>query len=155
MGLVKRAIRGAAAGAVATAAMTAVLGAAGASGLLHRQPPEKIVRTLFPGLPAGGREVLALASHAAYGVGGGALYSCMTPSKYQDAGTGTVFGAMVWLAGYEGWLPAFGILPPAHKDRPGRAASVYVAHLVYGWTLGRTASLIHRKAERRDRGLAP
>jgi uncharacterized membrane protein YagU involved in acid resistance len=135
--------------------MTAVLGAAGASGLIRRQPPETIVRTLFPTLPPAGRESLALASHVAYGMGGGALYACVTPSKYQDAGTGTVFGAMVWLAGYEGWLPAFGILPPAHKDRPGRAASVYIAHLVYGWTLGRTASLIRPRTEQRDRGIAP
>lgn len=136
MGLLQRAIRGAAAGAAATAAMTTVFGAAGASGLIHRQPPEKIVRTLFPSLPTTGREALALASHFGYGMSGGALYACLVPPHFQDPGTGTVFGAMVWLAGYEGWLPAIGILPPAHKDRPGRAASVYVAHLVYGWTLG-------------------
>lgn len=145
MGFVKRTVRGGAAGVVATAALTAVFGAAGASGLIHRQPPEKIVRTLFPELPTSGKEALALASHFGYGMGGGMLYAVLVPSKLQGPGTGTAFGALVWLAGYEGWLPAFGILPPPHKDRAGRAASVYLAHLVYGWTLGWTARRLQRE----------
>ncbi|GHG53987.1 hypothetical protein GCM10012320_25110 [Sinomonas cellulolyticus] len=116
--------------------MTAIFGAAGASGLIHRQPPEKIVRTLFPSLPTTSKEVLALSSHLSYGMSGGAIYACLMPARLRGPGTGTLFGAMVWLAGYEGWLPALDVLPPAHEDRPGRAGSVFVAHLVYGWTLG-------------------
>lgn len=119
MGLLHRAIRGAAAGASATAATTTVFGAAGASGLIHRQPPEKIVRTLFPSLPTTGKEALALASHFGYGMSGGALYASLVPARFQGTGTATLFGAMVWLAGYEGWLPAMDVLPPAHQDRPG------------------------------------
>jgi uncharacterized membrane protein YagU involved in acid resistance len=129
--------------------MTAVFGAAGAAGLIHRQPPEKIIRTFFPALPTSGKVALALVSHFGYGMGGGAVYACIVPARFQDPGTGTVFGAMVWLAGYEGWLPAFGVLPPAHKDRPGRAASVYVGHLVYGWTLGWAARRLQRKKAER------
>ncbi|MCH6472342.1 DUF1440 domain-containing protein [Sinomonas terrae] len=150
MGLIRRAIRGASAGVAATAAMTTVFGAAGASGLIHRQPPEKIVRTLFPSLPTTGKEALALASHVGYGMSGGALYSCLVPFRFQDPGTGTVFGAMVWLAGYEGWLPAMDILPPAHEDRPGRAANVFIAHLVYGWTLGWAARRLREKRESKN-----
>lgn len=147
MGLLHRAIRGAAAGASATAAMTTVFGAAGASGLIHRQPPEKIVRTLFPSLPTTGKEALALASHFGYGMSGGALYASLVPARFQGTGTATLFGAMVWLAGYEGWLPAMDVLPPAHQDRPGRAGSVFVAHLVYGWTLGWAARRLRDKRE--------
>jgi uncharacterized membrane protein YagU involved in acid resistance len=116
--------------------MTAVFGAAGVSGLIHRQPPEKIVRTLFPALPAGGKETLAFASHLGYGISAGTIYTVLLPPRLQEPGTGTAFGAVVWLVGYEGWLPALGVLPPAHQDRPGRAGSVFIAHLVYGWTLG-------------------
>jgi hypothetical protein len=147
MGLLKLAIRGAAAGAAATAALTTVFGAAGASGLIHRQPPEKIVRTLLPPLPTTAKEALALASHAAYGMGGGALYASLVPQRLQGAGTGTLFGAVIWLAGYDGWLPAMRILPPAHEDRPGRAGSIFVAHLVYGWTLGWTAWRLRENRE--------
>ena len=81
---------------------------------------------------------------------GGALYSCLVPFRFQDPGTGTVFGAVVWLAGYEGWLPAMDILPPAHKDRPGRAANVFIAHLVYGWTLGWAARRFREKRESKN-----
>lgn len=147
MGLPQRAIRGAAAGAAATTAMTTVFGAAGASGLIHRQPPEKIVRALLPSLPSTGKEAFALASHFAYGMSGGALYACLVPPRRQGTGTGTAFGALVWLAGYEGWLPAMDVLPPAHEDRPGRAGSVFVAHLVYGWTLGWAARRLRDKRE--------
>ncbi|WP_433875513.1 DUF6789 family protein [Sinomonas atrocyanea] len=150
MHLIGRAVRGAAAGAAATAAMTAVFGAAGASGMMHRQPPERIVRTFFPGVSRPGKEGLALASHFGYGMAGGALYACAVPGRLQEPGTGTAFGALVWLASYEGWLPALGIFPPAHKDRPGRAASIYAAHLVYGWTLGWAAQRLRQKAAERD-----
>jgi hypothetical protein len=127
--------------------MTAVFGAAGAAGAMGRQPPERIVRRFFPWLPRTGKEALALASHVGYGMGGGALYSCLVPPKLQEPGTGTAYGALVWLGGYEGWIPAAGILPPAHRDRPGRAVSVYLAHLVYGWTLGWAARRLGRRTK--------
>jgi hypothetical protein len=37
---------------------------------------------------------------------------------------------------YEGWVPAAGIMPPAHRDRPSRSATMVVAHAVYGAVLG-------------------
>jgi hypothetical protein len=43
---------------------------------------------------------------------------------------------MVWLAGYEGWLPMMGILPPAHRDDRGRVGTMVAAHLVFGAALG-------------------
>ena len=48
---------------------------------------------------------------------------------------GTIYGALVYAAGYEGWLPVLGILPPAHRDRRGRVAIMLFAHLVYGASL--------------------
>lgn len=151
MGWVGRAVRGGAAGVAATAAMTTVFGAAGAWGLMGQKPPEKIVRTLFPTLPEPGKETLAWASHAGYGAAGGALYTALLPPRAHGPVSGTLFGLAVWAAGYEGWLPAFGILPPAHRDRTGRAVSVFVAHLVYGWTLGWSARRLRRdEAASRD-----
>ncbi|WP_413249430.1 hypothetical protein [Sinomonas flava] len=81
---------------------------------------------------------------------GGALYACAVPGRLQEPGTGTAFGALVWLASYEGWLPALGIFPPAHEDRPSRSVSIFLAHLVYGWTLGWAAQRLRQKAAERD-----
>jgi hypothetical protein len=54
---------------------------------------------------------------------------------------GAVFGSMVWAASYMGWVPALGIMPPAHRDRPDRPWSMLTAHWIYGATLGlRTAA---------------
>ena len=50
---------------------------------------------------------------------------------------GATYGFLVWAAGYEGWVPMLGILPPAHRDRRSRVATMMLAHLVYGSVLGR------------------
>lgn len=53
-----------------------------------------------------------------------------------NAATGAAFGLAVWAAGYEGWVPAMGVLPPAHRDKRSRALTMLAAHLVYGAVLG-------------------
>lgn len=65
------------------------------------------------------------------------------------AGRGIVFGLSVWAASYEGWLPVANVLPPAHRDKPGRASSIIAAHIVYGITLG----LLGRKTGSQAEGL--
>lgn len=59
-----------------------------------------------------------------------------------------MFGLTVWAASYGGWLPIAGVLPPAHRDKPGRAFSIIAAHIVYGVTLG----LLERKTGSRADG---
>lgn len=83
------------------------------------------------------RNTVAVAAHFAYGVAGGAIYASFQP-KRPGVTTGLAYGALVWAAGYEGWLPAMGILPPAHRDKPGRALTMLAAHLLYGGVLGKT-----------------
>jgi hypothetical protein len=54
---------------------------------------------------------------------------------------GAVFASMVWAASYMGWVPALGVMPPAHRDRRDRPWSMLTAHWIYGATLGlRTAA---------------
>lgn len=47
---------------------------------------------------------------------------------------------MSWLVNYGGWIPVLGILPPPHRDRTDRQATMIVAHLVYGAVLGALAA---------------
>lgn len=45
---------------------------------------------------------------------------------------GALVGALVWLIGYEGWLPAIGLTPPAHRVPLSKNASGLAAHVAYG-----------------------
>ena len=56
---------------------------------------------------------------------------------------GVAFGMMVWALSYLGWVPGLGILPPAHRDRPGRRRTMVLGHVVYGAVLGTTVARDH------------
>jgi len=131
--------RGAAAGAVATAAMSALMLAAGRAGLMGRQPPEAIVRRagqLTATEPRGRlAEALAAAAHLAFGVGTGAAYALLPPAG-RPVARGVAAGTAVYAVSYAGWVPALGALPPADRDRTSRQAAMAAAHVVYGAVLG-------------------
>lgn len=136
-GVVGTAVRGAVVGLAATAAMSAFLVGAQRAGLLGKQPPRIIVESLAPELPEEESRPTSVAAHFGYGVAGGVAYRVLT--RFLPGGTlsGAVFGLGIWAASYEGWLPALGILPPAHRDRPGRRWTMLAAHIVYGTVLGK------------------
>lgn len=134
--LIRRGGAGAGSGVAATTAMSAVLAAAEVTGFVDRQPPRSIVEKLLPDLSDSATNFTAGLAHVAYGASAGVVYSSLVPLRWQNRGTGVAYGAAIWALGYEGWLPALGILPPAHRDRPGRALAVLAAHLIYGWRLG-------------------
>jgi hypothetical protein len=119
--------------------MTAWLAVAQRAGLLDRQPPRQITDHLLPDGDRTPGHVATWAAHVGYGVGAGLVYQVLAPAGRRTALTGAAFGTAVWVAGYEVWVPALGILPPAHRDDPRRAGAMLVAHLVYGATLGRAS----------------
>jgi hypothetical protein len=122
---VNKMLRGGAAGLSATGAMSGVLGIADKIGIMDQQPPRRIV--------ANG---LAVAAHLGYGMAAGVAFSCLPERLVRSVPAGTAYGALVYAAGYEGWLPALGILPPAHRDQHrGRVATMLFSHLVYGASL--------------------
>ena len=131
--------RGAAAGAVATAGMSALMLAAGRAGLVGRQPPEAIVRragALTTVEPRGRlADALAVVAHLGFGVGTGAAYALL-PRSGQPVLRGMAVGEVVYAVSYAGWVPALGALPHASRDRTTRQAVMVAAHLVYGAVLG-------------------
>ena len=131
--------RGASAGAVATAAMSALMLAAGRTGLMGRQPPEAIVRqagALAAAEPRGRlADVLAVVAHLGFGVGTGAAYALL-PSSRRPLLRGVAMGTGVYAVSYAGWVPVLGALPSATRDRPTRQAAMLAAHVVYGAVLG-------------------
>lgn len=145
-------VNGAAGGVVATAAMSAFTAVADLAGAMNRHPPKIIVRW---GLPLGGtplpeRDVdgLAVAAHVGYGASAGSVFGVLRPRSRRRAlvAEGMGYGLVLWAAGYEGWLPALDILPPAHRDRRGRALTMFAGHIVYGATLGWVYGAVQRRA---------
>lgn len=135
-GFLGAAVKGAATGVVATGAMSLFLLGAQRWGFLRRQPPRIIVDKTTPELPDEVERQTSVAAHFGYGTAGGVAYGLLSRMLPANALTGTAFGLAVWAAGYEGWLPAMNILPPAHEDKPSRRYTMIAAHVVYGATLG-------------------
>jgi hypothetical protein len=135
--LLRAATRGGVAGLAATAAMSAFLIGMERIGILPGQPPRMIVDRFAPALPHDMADAAALAAHAAYGAFAGAAFAAATAGRAATQVLGMGYGLLVWAGGYEGWVPAMGVLPPAHRDRPSRAGTMIAAHLIYGFVLGR------------------
>lgn len=121
--------------------MTAVMLGAQRLGRLGRMPPARIADA---GLDAAGaeeapapvRRATTAALHLGFGAAAGALYAWGSARLGRRGPlAGAAFGTAVWAASYAGWVPALGILPPPHRDRPGRPASMILAHWVYGAAL--------------------
>jgi putative membrane protein len=55
---------------------------------------------------------------------------------------GSVFGSVVWLAAYLGWLPAIGMSEAATKQPIQRNMLMIGAHLVWGAVLGGMMNLL-------------
>jgi hypothetical protein len=140
-------LAGSAAGLFATGTMSAVLGIADMFGIMNQQPPRRIVAWLLPVRPRSNlTNGLAIAAHLGYGIAGGVAFSYFPPLLRRSPRTGACYGALIYAAGYEGWLPLLGILPPAHRDNRRRVATMIVSHLVYGASL----SYANRVAARRS-----
>jgi hypothetical protein len=140
-----RIARGAAAGVVATLAMSALVLVVRRCGVLPSLPPRDVVDRLGPALDEDTARVVTAASHLAYGAAAGAVLAAVAGRRVGTV-SGGAYGAALWVVGYEGWVPAIGALPPAHRDRPDRALPMLAAHLVYGAVLGRLLGRGRRRA---------
>lgn len=136
MTAVQRLAVGARDGVIATAAMSVVLVAADATGVLRPLPPRQIMRQVLPAASERTVDVATLVGHTGYGAAAGAAYRAVLPSAHAGPVTGALYGVALWVAGYEVWVPLAGFLPPAHRDRPGRTVTMLVSHIVYGSVLG-------------------
>ncbi|MEY9213246.1 hypothetical protein NI17_001725 [Thermobifida halotolerans] len=139
MGVLGSAAQGAVAGLAATVAMSGAMAAARKEGKVGRTPPKLLIRRFLPGgreqSPRPGENLAAAAAHWGFGAGAGAVFGALTGGRPPRALLGLGYGLGVWLVSYEGWVPKVTAEPPAHRDAPGRAATMVTAHLVYGYAL--------------------
>lgn len=159
----KQAIVGAGAGLAATVVMSGVMLGAQRAGLTGKLPPRKITQRTLDRLGVRrsrrAEDVSTTVAHLGYGAASGALFDRTLRGRVwprAPVAEGVLFGAAVWLVSYFGWLPALRIMPSPPRDRPGRALTMLVAHVVFGAVLGalRPNSPAARAAPGRD-GAAP
>lgn len=147
-------VHGLVVGVAATVVMSAVMVASQRAGLMGKLPPARVVER---GAEAAGAspekhqvDLLAGVAHIAFGtaagVGFGVLASWLRPPAPEAVAI--PWALAIWLVSYFGWIPALRILPAPHEDRPGRAASMLAAHVMYGVALGAFWRIAGRDAAR-------
>lgn len=144
---------GAAAGVVATIAMSGLMLAAQRLGFQAKLPPERVVQA---GLDTAGvrrsertDNALASVAHLAYGALLGIAYRWLrraTGAPGPEPVAGAAYGLGVYVANYAGALPPLGIMPWPHRDVRGRQATMAFAHLLYGLVLGARSRDLRRDA---------
>lgn len=146
---------GAIAGIVATGPMTAAMV------LMHRRlplreryplPPREITMKLAresgvaSKLSSDTRSAATLLSHFAYGAVCGAIYTASVDPRPRAVEKGLLFGLLVWVGSYLGWLPATGILRPATEHPVRRNLLMIAAHFVWGLALAGFAKLLSEES---------
>jgi putative membrane protein len=108
-------------------------------------PPEQIthelITTMRNSVSSGKheRKALTVPLHFGFGAAAGAVYgvlAAMLPLREKSLLTGVVFGWLVWLTAYLGFLPAMNVLPPATEHPTRRNTLMIVAHMVWGGCVG-------------------
>jgi uncharacterized membrane protein YagU involved in acid resistance len=137
------AIRGAFAGATASAPMTAAMLALHTflpPSQRYELPPEqltaRVARRAGADAVADERRLRLPATalaHFGYGALMGAAYGLLAGALPGNAvARGLLWGVAVWTGSYAGWLPAVGLRRPPQEHPPEREALMVAAHLVYG-----------------------
>jgi hypothetical protein len=90
--------------------------------------PEKVREKIPEELEKAAAKSLALG----YGATFGALYAASRPETRNLLLEGSALGLVAWGAGYLGWLPATGLMPPVTKQERGQIAGPIVSHILFG-----------------------
>jgi uncharacterized membrane protein YagU involved in acid resistance len=120
--------------------MSALMVGAKRAGFVGEMPPETITATMLhrAGVGHSGdqQDALATVLHFGFGAAAGAAFGVIAPKPLMvRVPAGMAYGAAIWGVSYMGWVPAFGIMPPADRDRRDRQAVMLAAHLIYGTAL--------------------
>lgn len=141
----KRLALGAAAGFAGTLVLTALRAAnqkvsPGTRPPIRKDPGEFMVERAEGALPVPARRQIPGPAEAAaaqglavgYGLTFGALYAAVRPLGGPLVSDGIALGLATWAAGYAGWLPAVGLMPPLRRQGAGQIALPVAQHAAYG-----------------------
>jgi hypothetical protein len=83
-------------------------------------------------IPGGLQTTVEKALGPGYGMTFGLLYGLLAPRHQRIVAGGALLGVAAWAAGYLGWLPATGLMPPVTEQRPGQVVAPLFNHLLFG-----------------------
>ena len=124
---------------------------------IQEDPGRFMTRTFEQQLPQETREKVpapvekALAGSLAlgYGLTAGALYGVVRTHSANALLEGTALGLATWAAGYLGWLPAAGLLPPVYKQETPQVIGPVIRHILFGiGTVAAYDTLVDRRLPR-------
>jgi hypothetical protein len=107
---------------------------------LRGDPGEFMVNQAKRPLPQGARRTLsgkpskvaAAILPLGYGMTFGAAYAAVHRRGGSTVVDGIALGLLTWAAGYLGWLPATGLMPPIWRQSAKRAVAPALQHTLYG-----------------------
>ncbi|WP_373047443.1 DUF6789 family protein [Vulgatibacter sp.] len=131
------AARGAAAGLLGTAALSATITAGRLTGAVPLSPPREISFRLQQHFPKAPHLAVWGLGHFAYGAFFGAAFAAGRPSLPAPAPlAGVLYGLGLWAASYVWLMPRLGLYPKPSWDKPSRRHTMIVGHALYGLVLG-------------------
>ncbi len=89
-------------------------------------------------------EISWIALHFGYGSTSGTVYALARKISGTDrpAAAGPLFGVLLWVIGYCGWLPVFGLYPPPTRVPRRKVAANIIAHATYGTVTAATYRML-------------
>src|SRR5215813_7357716 len=91
-------------------------------------PPDSMRRRIPQVVETGAAQTLAVG----YGLTFGGLYALLRPKGGPPFVEGVILGIVNWAAGYLGWLPALGFMPPVWRQKTPQAIAPIAEHALYG-----------------------
>lgn len=153
---VRRIVAGALGGIAGAIAMGGPYLAGQRIGHTGTPPPERVTKGLLRRADvradATTEAGLTVGAHLAFGAVAGALHAAVAPTARGPVGAavlGAISATGVHVVSYAGWVPALGLMPPPHRDRPQRQIVALLNH----WLFGAIVGLVVSVADRHPRGV--
>ena len=139
-----RAVAGTLGGLGATLVLSGLREAWAKMGLVFETAPIQVVDRmeevgLVEDLSPGGRRLLAVAAHFAYGAGTGAVFGLLRRERGttgEEAAVGSALGVLAWGAGWSSWLPLTGVHKAPWTQKTPKVLLPVIDHAVYGAAWG-------------------
>ena len=147
----QRMLAGGLGGMAATLVLTGLREALNRAGLVFETAPMQVVKRmeelkLLEGSSQGGRRVLTVVAHFAYGIGTGSVFGLLRRERgepEEEAAVGAALGLLAWGVGWASWLPLAGVHRAPWTQRTPKVLLPVLDHAVFGaawglayWVLG-------------------
>ncbi len=83
-----------------------------------------------------------------YGMTFGTLYAALRPERGDVLTKGAALGIATWAAGFLGWLPAAGLMPPPWRQNARQVTVPILTHVGYGLATAAAYEWLRDRAER-------